>query len=234
MTPEEKKIYMKKYREDNKEKLKLSRDEWNVKNKEKIANFNKTYRDKNKEILNEKNRLYNIENKEKHIENTEKFKKENPEYMNQYREENKNKIKETRKNYIENNKDKINKKAQEYIKNRKKIDPLFKLSQSIRQNIRRNLKANSYSKKSKTQDILGCSFEKFKLHLESKFESWMTWDNYGSPKDGIYLPNKTWDIDHIIPISSSTTEEELIKLNHFSNLQPLCSYTNRFIKRNAI
>ena len=42
------------------------------------------------------------------------------------------------------------------------------------------------------------------------------------------------DIDHIIPISTAKTEEEIIKLNHYSNLQPLCSYTNRVIKRDKV
>jgi hypothetical protein len=63
------------------------------------------------------------------------------------------------------------------------------------------------------------------------FEDWMTWDNYGkyngSEKFG-------WDVDHIIPKSSATTEEELLKLNHFSNLQPLCSYINRDVKKNKL
>ncbi len=59
----------------------------------------------------------------------------------------------------------------------------------------------------------------------------MTWDNRGNPKDGILEINKTWDIDHIIPLASATTEEEINKLNHYTNLQPLCSYTNRIIKR---
>ena len=80
--------------------------------------------------------------------------------------------------------------------------------------------------------ILGCNSQTLKQHLESKFESWMNWDNYGNPKDGVYEPNKTWDIDHIIPLSSAINEEELIKLNHYTNLQPLCSYNNRFIKKN--
>ena len=31
----------------------------------------------------------------------------------------------------------------------------------------------------RTTNILGCSVEEFKLYLESKFESWMTWDNKG-------------------------------------------------------
>jgi hypothetical protein len=60
----------------------------------------------------------------------------------------------------------------------------------------------------------------------------MNWDNYGNPKDGIYEINKTWDIDHIKPITTGKTEEDILKLNHYTNLQPLCSYTNRFIKRN--
>jgi len=44
--------------------------------------------------------------------------------------------------------------------------------------------------------------------------------------------NYGWDLDHIIPTSSVNTEDELIKLNHFSNIQPLCSYINRYIKKN--
>ena len=53
---------------------------------------------------------------------------------------------------------------------------------------------------SRTEDILECSFEEFKLYLESKFEPWMNWSNYGV-YDG--LLNSGWDIDHIIPLSSA-------------------------------
>jgi len=38
----------------------------------------------------------------------------------------------------------------------------------------------------------------------------MSWSNHGD-----------WHIDHIIPVASAIDEEELYKLNHFSNLQPL-------------
>lgn len=41
----------------------------------------------------------------------------------------------------------------------------------------------------------------------------------------------SWDIDHIVPLSTATTEEDLIRLNHYTNLQPLCSKVNRDIKR---
>ena len=59
----------------------------------------------------------------------------------------------------------------------------------------------------------------------------MNWENYGNPKDGKLEPNKTWDIDHIEPLSTANTETDIIRLNHHINLRPLCSYVNRFIKR---
>jgi len=101
----------------------------------------------------------------------------------------------------------------------------------ISNNITVSLKRNGGKKLSKTTDILGCSFDDFRNHIESLWESWMSWENYGNPKDGIYQPNKTWDLDHITPSSKATSEEEILKLNHYSNFQPLCSYNNRFIKK---
>jgi hypothetical protein len=59
----------------------------------------------------------------------------------------------------------------------------------------------------------------------------MTWDNKGLYNKKL---NYGWDIDHIIPLSLAKTEEEIIKLNHYTNLQPLCGYTNRYIKVNKI
>ena len=73
-----------------------------------------------------------------------------------------------------------------------------------------------------TLKILGCSFEEFKIHIESQWELWMNWDNYGVYK----INEQTWQIDHIIPISSAKTKEDIMKLNHFSNLRPLCSKEN--------
>jgi hypothetical protein len=77
--------------------------------------------------------------------------------------------------------------------------------------------------------ILGCTFLEFKIYIESKFESWMTWNNHGKYNGTL---NFGWDLDHIIPISKALTKEDLLKLNHFSNFQPLCSKINRDIKKN--
>jgi hypothetical protein len=91
-----------------------------------------------------------------------------------------------------------------------------------------NIKKQGYTKKGRSHEILGCSYEEFKEHLESKFEPWMSWDNRGLYNG---KTNYGWDVDHIIPLSSAITEEDVVKLNHFTNLQPLCSYINRVIKR---
>jgi hypothetical protein len=63
------------------------------------------------------------------------------------------------------------------------------------------------------------------------FEPWMTWENRGLYNGEL---NYGWDIDHRIPLASANTEEDIIRLNHFTNLQPLCSYTNRHTKKDRL
>ena len=206
----EQKQYNKQYREFNKETIQEYKKEWYEKNKETVKENVKKYKEENKEVLKEKNKKYREENKDK---------------IKKWKEENKEKIKEQRKKYREQNKDKIN----QYENKKRKEDPLYGLRNNIRSSITTMLHRKGYSKNSKTIEILGCSFEEFFLYLESKFEPWMNWDNRGLYNG---TPNYGWDIDHIIPSSSGLTEEKIIKLNHYTNLQPLCSYINRDIKKN--
>lgn len=113
------------------------------------------------------------------------------------------------------------------LKNRKLIDPLYRLKVSLRSSICIFLKNKGYKKKSKTTDILGCSFEEFKLHIENQFKDWMNWDNRALYNGTL---NYGWDIDHIEPLSTAINEADIIRLCHYTNLQPLCSYTNRVLK----
>lgn len=119
----------------------------------------------------------------------------------------------------------------DYCRNKCYVDDLFKLKRRIRSLIVYSFSAKKTNKVSTTEIILGCSFQEFKLYLESQFEHWMTWENYGKFNG---TPNFGWDIDHIIPVSSAQNREELIKLNHHTNMRPLCSYVNRYVKRNKI
>jgi len=160
------------------------------------------------------------ENKDHVYKLNKKWKDNNPEYYINYN-----------KKYEQNNKIKILEYHKKYNRIKYKKDPIFRLKDQISTFINSSLNKINCKKNIRSYKILGCSFEEFKLYLESKFEPWMTWENQGKYNGDL---NYGWDIDHIIPISSATTEEEILKLNHYSNLQPLCSKVNRDIKRNII
>ena len=183
--------------------------------KEEIALYNKEYNIKNKYKISDKKKIYYQENREKILEGV-KINRD-IEYQCNYH-----------KIYRKKNIEYLRKYKAEYEKNRKENDPLYKLTSNIRSSIKYHLVKREYLKDSKIEDILGCSFIEFKKYIESKFEPWMTWDNYGSYNGEL---NFGWDIDHIIPISISKTKEDVINLNHYENLQPLCSKINRDIKR---
>ena len=194
---------------DKKEKQKL----YYEMNKERIKEREKQYREKNREKILQKKKEYREQNKDK----VKEYREQNKDKIKEYIEQNKDKIKEYSKKYYQKNKKILQEKENEYRSNRKKNDSLYKLKYVTRTTICNSFKKNSFKKLNKTELILGCSFDEFKEHLESKFEDWMNWGNYGLYNGEL---NYGWDIDHITPISKANTEEDVIKLNHYSNLQP--------------
>jgi len=205
-----------------------------------LSEFNKATR--NKDNLNnmcslcgkEYAKKYREDNREKYLNGQNLYYQNNKDKKLKYYEDNIKKKKEYAKKYRKENKDEINKVIRISKNKRYHNDPTYKLRELVRGRINTSLKSKGYSKKSRTYEILGCSYEEFKIHIESQWEDWMNWNNHGNPKDGILELNKSWDLDHIIPISSAKTEEDVIKLNHHSNIQPLCSYNNRIIKRGLL
>jgi hypothetical protein len=97
-----------------------------------------------------------------------------------------------------------------YRRRRLLRDPLYKAKLRMRSLISQAFIKMNYTKKSKCFDILGIDWNGFKLHIEDKFKEGMTWENYGE-----------WEYDHIIPISFAKDEEMIVKLNHYTNFQPL-------------
>lgn len=151
-----------------------------------------------------------------------------------YASKNKISLNNKKKNWAIANKEKVKKAKSDYERKKLNSDVLYRLKHNIGCGIRQSFKRNGFTKNSKTFNILGCSYEEFKRHIESKFETCMNWENYGKPKSKTLVPNKTWDIDHIVPISTAKTEEDVIRLNHYTNLQPLCSYVNQLIKKDNV
>ena len=149
-----------------------------------------------------------------------------------YNKENRSKMLESSKNWRLNNPDyKFN--SAEYQRERRKTDLLFRLRLNIGSLILISFKKTKTEKSYKTIDILGCSIEEFRKHIEKQFLKWMTWENHGGKNSSIGF-NEKWDLDHIIPISSAKSLEEVYLLNHYSNFQPLCSRYNRIIKHSNI
>jgi hypothetical protein len=139
-----------------------------------------------------------------------------------YRDKNKEKIKAMQKRYYENNRDSALERRRVNTKIRKENDPNYKFSENIRSLI--SISFKKYKKSLKTEQILGCTLEFFRNYILSKCSEGMTikdFHKYG------------YQIDHIIPISSGTSEEEVIKLNHYTNLQPLW-WRDNIIKSNKI
>lgn len=104
-------------------------------------------------------------------------------------------------------------KTRTYIKTKTELQ--LKLSKNMRCLLNMKLKNHGASKfRQKTFNILGYSVDDLIKHLETQFEPWMNWDNYGK-----------WEVDHIIPDSfynySSIYEEAFKESWKLSNLRPL-------------
>ena len=145
-------------------------------------------------------------NKEKLIETQKK-----------YRESNKIKRAEWQSNYKKENREKYNKYQNNYVKERKKKDADFKFKLNLRSLIYDsfNRGKNKFNKDLKTEIILGCSVKDFRMYIKSKFKKGMNFENHGE-----------WHLDHIIPLASARTKEEIINLNHYTNFQPLWAIDN--------
>jgi superfamily II DNA/RNA helicase len=204
---------------EKKERKRLYDIEYRKKNREKLNDYKKKWAEENPDKIKE----IRLKNKENKKVSDKKWAQKNKEKLNDYK-----------KKWAEKNKEKVKLSNAKYHKNKMRNNNIYKLKHIISNIIRDSLKRKGHTKRHKSFDILGCDIIEFKKYIESKFEPWMNWENYGNPEDGIFEINKNWDIDHIIPLKNATTEEDIIRLNHYMNLQPLCSYHNRFIKKDKI
>ena len=99
---------------------------------------------------------------------------------------------------------------------------MLRVSSNLRSRISQFVKSNKLHKDNKTLIMLGIDLPGFKNYLEERFNFGMTWDNYGE-----------WHIDHIIPLYYAKNSEDLNKLCHYTNLQPLWGFENSS-KRNKL
>jgi hypothetical protein len=189
------------------------------KNKEKIADRSKKYRQKNKEKLSAREKELRKENpqrfkdaaKRSRLKNGHKWK----EKKRKYNEENRENLNRQKAEWYQKNKENLREKRNEYQRNRRKNDDLYNIRCRITSRLYKCLSSKDIVKSKKTEEVLCIDFEGFKRYIESLFTNGMTWENKGQ-----------WHIDHIVPISFAKTEEQVIKLNHYSNLRPLWAKDN--------
>ena len=106
---------------------------------------------------------------------------------------------------------------QKYAAMKDKRDDVYWVKHKLKNGIKRIYRKIKGKKELRTIELLGCTVAQAKSHIEKQFKSGMSWENYG------YYG---WHIDHIIPLSSAKTEEDVYQLSHYANLQPLWGEEN--------
>jgi len=170
-------------------------------NKESFKINSNTYRIKNKETIAKRTKFWYFKNL-----------KTIAAYKHKWYLKNKLRILKMRKIYESEHKNEINK----YNQNRRKININYRIAHNLRNRVLKVLKG--INKSESTINLIGCSINLLKLHLQSKFRPGMSFKNYGK-----------WHIDHIRPCASFDLSKpaEQKKCFHYTNLQPLWAKDNR-------
>lgn len=231
MTEEELKEKRRAYYAKNKDKIKAQAIKWQVDNPEKYreqqARSGAKWRIKNpdkvkamidkaaakdkarrKEAREEKAKIPKISWKER---NPEKVKAQ----RDRYYANNKEKAKAANAKWQSQNKKRFVHCKNEYKKRKKIEDPIYAMTERIRSRTAMAFKNKGFKKQSRTEKMLGCTFNQFSKHIERQFTDGMSWEN-----------RSEWHLDHIVPLSCATTIEGLEKLSHYKNIRPLWAAEN--------
>lgn len=178
------------------------------------------YCDKKFEVTEQENLFCSVKCRIIKQQIQKKYREEHKEERKAYYQEHKQEIieqqKEPQKQYKLKHKQKILEYLKQYQHKRLKNDINFKLKYYLRNRVYSAIKG--FNKSGHIEELIGCTVEDLKKHLESKFKEGMSWYNYGK-----------WEIDHIRPCASFDLKipEEQRKCFNYSNLQPLWQQENR-------
>ena len=111
------------------------------------------------------------------------------------------------------------------MRERYKNDPVFRLNNCVRSYVHAAMKGRLKTKR--TKEILGIEWNEFRMYVEDRFESWMSWDNHG-------IGEGKWALQHIIPRDFATNEKEIYLLNHYRNFVPMCATANGILKNRIL
>ncbi len=162
----------------------------------------------NREIILKQKKDYWAKNKDKIV-----FRR--TDYARKYGEDNREYLDEYARKYGKDNRKYLSDYHNRWAINRRITDINFRLREVLRSRLSSAIRNNK--KTGSAVRDLGCSIEELKQHLENKFSTEMSWNNYGK-----------WHIDHIIPLCSFdlSDRDQLRKACHYTNLQPLWEKDN--------
>ena len=106
-----------------------------------------------------------------------------------------------------------------YVRKKISNDPAYKMGQNFRKRLWIFIKRGNkkFTKRNSTYKMIGCTAKFLKEYIEARFKPGMNWENYSK---------EVWHIDHIKPLSSAKNNEDMEKLMHYTNLQPLWAKDN--------
>lgn len=230
-TIEERRTYQRNWRAANREKVL----QWQKDSKDKTKQYSVNYYINNREEQRRKARLYASSDRAKalRLANKEKYKI----WEKEWKAKNKEKRYIRWKAYYATVADKARQRSKEwYAKNREKVieknnqkrlamdkskpsdqRPPIQIARAIANAIvTRVCKRFNIKREYKYTVYIGCTPMQLKEHIENQFQGGMNWENYG---------RHGWHADHIKPVSKFDINE-IMQINHYTNLQPLWETDN--------
>ena len=172
--------------------------------------YMKKYYQEHKAVLQEKQKEYHKRWYSKHKEEKQRKNKI-------WLENNKEKRKEYIQVYEKENHDRILERKLKRRRERKNTDMMYKLKEQSRDMIKKSFRGVLKGKRGKTKEVLGCDLDFFVNYLLETYKN-----NYSIEYDN----KEKVHIDHIIPLSTAKTEEDVLRLCHYTNLQLLKAKDN--------
>ena len=209
-------LYHKKYIDAHAERKRFLDAEYNRQNRDKIKERHAEYYKQHKDRLSRMNAQWYAEHKEAVLA-----------CVKSYRLEHKIEIAEYKKKYIQTEharacRHAYTEKHGEELRARRykryRYDIHFKLAHLLRSRILCALRGG-IKKSAHTMELVGCTIDELKLHLELQFKAGMTWENYGY---------NGWHVDHRRPCSSFDLSDPIQQRQcfNYTNLQPLWAKDN--------
>ena len=184
-----------------------------------VSIVNKQYRETHRDRLSKRRKEAATRDIAKNRERARIYRQKNRDMvlakMRDWYHQNKDALSVKARLYRLENRERLQKQKRIYRRGRAEVDHVYAMKVRISGLIAVSLRCRNYTKKSRTHQILGCSYDFFVRHLEKQFMPGMSWDN-----------RNEWHIDHIVPLASAQSEDDVIRLNHFTNLRPMWAKQN--------